>query len=55
MRRLARAALAQELLTQTRLDMERVAERAGFASTRQLRRVWRTLHENSPREQRRAE
>jgi transcriptional regulator GlxA family with amidase domain len=49
-----RAALAQELLTQTRLDMERVAERAGFASTRQLRRVWRTLHENSPREQRKS-
>ena len=49
-----RAALAQELLTQTRLDMERVAERAGFASTRQLRRVWRALHEGSPRELRRA-
>ena len=44
-----RAALAQELLTQTRLDMERVAERAGFASTRQLRRVWRNLHASSPR------
>jgi len=49
-----RAALAQELLTQTRLDMERIAERAGFASTRQLRRVWRTLHANSPREQRKS-
>jgi len=44
-----RAALARELLGQTRLDMERVAERAGFASTRQLRRVWRTLYDNSPR------
>lgn len=48
-----RAALAAQLLGQTRLDMERVAERAGFASTRQLRRVWRQLHDNSPREARR--
>jgi len=49
-----RAALARELLSQTRLDMERVAERAGFSSTRQLRRVWRNLHASSPRQQRRA-
>jgi transcriptional regulator GlxA family with amidase domain len=49
-----RAALAHELLTQTRLDMERVAERAGFSSTRQLRRVWRSLHAGSPRTQRRS-
>jgi transcriptional regulator GlxA family with amidase domain len=47
-----RAALASELIGQTRLDMERVAERAGFASTRQLRRVWRQLHATSPRQQR---
>jgi transcriptional regulator GlxA family with amidase domain len=44
-----RAALARELIGQTRLDMERVAERAGFASTRQFRRVWRQLYETSPR------
>ena len=31
---------AQELLAQTRLDMERIAERSGFASSRQLRRAW---------------
>jgi len=49
-----RAALARELLSQTRLDMERVAERSGFSSTRQLRRVWRNLHETSPRMQRRS-
>ncbi|HZP65380.1 MAG TPA: helix-turn-helix domain-containing protein [Rudaea sp.] len=49
-----RAALARELLSQTRLDMERVAERAGFSSTRQLRRVWRTLNAASPRDERRA-
>ena len=48
-----RAALARELLGQTRLDMERVAERAGFSSTRQLRRVWRSLHASSPRAERR--
>lgn len=44
-----RAALARELIGQTRLDMERVAERAGFASTRQFRRVWRQLYDSSPR------
>jgi transcriptional regulator GlxA family with amidase domain len=47
-----RAALARELLSQTRLDMEHVAERAGFSSTRQLRRVWRNLHESTPRSER---
>lgn len=36
-----RVALARELLTQSQLDMERVAERAGFNSSRQLRRVWK--------------
>lgn len=35
-----RVALARELLRHTRLDMERVAERVGFGSARQLRRVW---------------
>jgi transcriptional regulator GlxA family with amidase domain len=49
-----RAALARELIGQTRLDMERVAERAGFASTRQLRRVWHQLHATSPRQERNA-
>jgi len=47
-----RAALAHELISQTQLDMERVAERAGFASTRQLRRIWRKLHTTSPRHER---
>jgi transcriptional regulator GlxA family with amidase domain len=49
-----RAALARELLSQTQLDMEHVAERSGFASTRQLRRVWRTLNDAPPRAQRRS-
>jgi len=44
-----RAALAHELIGQTRLDMERVAERAGFASTRQFRRVWQKLYASPPR------
>jgi transcriptional regulator GlxA family with amidase domain len=44
-----RAALARELIGQTRLDMERVAERSGFASTRQFRRVWHQLYDSSPR------
>jgi transcriptional regulator GlxA family with amidase domain len=44
-----RAALARELISQTRLDIERVAERAGFASARQFRRVWHKLYETSPR------
>lgn len=47
-----RVALARELISQTRLDMEHVAERAGFASTRQLRRAWSRLHETSPRQAR---
>jgi transcriptional regulator GlxA family with amidase domain len=47
-----RAALARELIGNTDLDMERVAERAGFASTRQFRRVWHKLYPGSPRQQR---
>jgi transcriptional regulator GlxA family with amidase domain len=47
-----RVALAEELLSQTRLDMERVAEGAGFSSSRQLRRAWRRLHPTAPRQAR---
>lgn len=43
-----RVALARELISQTRLDMERVAERSGFASSRQLRRAWGRLHATPP-------
>jgi transcriptional regulator GlxA family with amidase domain len=50
-----RVALARELLGHTQLDMERVAERAGFASTRQLRRAWRQFHPTSPKHARLAE
>jgi transcriptional regulator GlxA family with amidase domain len=44
-----RVSLARELLDHTRLDMESVAERAGFGSTRQMRRVWRRFHATPPR------
>jgi len=47
-----RVSLARELLGQTRLDMERVAERSGFASARQLRRAWRRSYATSPHEAR---
>jgi transcriptional regulator GlxA family with amidase domain len=47
-----RVAHAHELLRETRLDMERVAEQSGFSSTRQLRRAWERIHKTSPREAR---
>jgi transcriptional regulator GlxA family with amidase domain len=47
-----RATLAHELISQTRLDVEQVAERAGFGSTRQLRRAWRSLYGTTPRQAR---
>lgn len=43
-----RVALARQLVMGSRLDMETVAERAGFQSTRQLRRAWGRLHDLSP-------
>lgn len=49
-----RVSLARELLGQTRLDMERIAERSGFASARQLRRAWRRSYATSPHEARAA-
>ncbi len=47
-----RATLAHELLTQTQLDVEEVAERAGFGSTRQLRRAWRRVYGTTPKQAR---
>lgn len=43
-----RVALASELLAGSRLDMETVAARSGFASARQLRRAWGRLREGPP-------
>src|SRR5215813_4408141 len=48
-----RVAYAQELLRETRFDMERVAEQSGFSSTRQLRRAWQRIYTGPPREARR--
>jgi transcriptional regulator GlxA family with amidase domain len=47
-----RVAYAQELLRETRFDMERIAEHCGFSSTRQLRRAWERIHTTPPREAR---
>jgi transcriptional regulator GlxA family with amidase domain len=43
-----RIVLAGELLKQTRLDIEGVAERTGFASPRQFRRAWGRYHPLPP-------
>lgn len=49
-----RVALAREMIVGSRLDMESVAERVGFASTRQLRRAWGRFHAGPPSEARAA-
>lgn len=43
-----RLAVAQDLVTGSRLGLERVAERAGFASPRQFRRVWGRFRTGTP-------
>ena len=43
-----RIALAREMLTNAQLDVEHVAMRAGFGSSRQLRRVWRKYYALPP-------
>ena len=48
-----RVAVARELLASSSLDVERVAERAGFSSAHQLRRVWRRWESQPPLEHRR--
>lgn len=45
-----RVAVARELLTQSDLDLERVAEKAGFSSAHQMRRVWRRWEAVPPSE-----
>jgi transcriptional regulator GlxA family with amidase domain len=49
-----RVALAREFLLQSEFDMENIAERAGFSSTRQLRRAWQRVYGGSPSEARTA-
>jgi transcriptional regulator GlxA family with amidase domain len=43
-----RVALARQLVLGSHLDIETVAERSGFQSTRQLRRAWGRLHDLPP-------
>ncbi|MBY3169342.1 GlxA family transcriptional regulator [Rhizobium laguerreae] len=43
-----RVALAREMLSGSRLDMEDIAMRAGFGSARQLRRAWNRLNDGPP-------
>jgi transcriptional regulator GlxA family with amidase domain len=43
-----RVGLARELLTQSELPLERVAEMAGFSSSHQFRRVWRRWESMPP-------
>src|SRR6185312_15971106 len=50
---LMRVALAREMIVGSRLDMETVAARSGFASTRQFRRAWRRRNDAPPSEARR--
>ncbi len=45
-----RIALARDLLSSTRLDMEELARRTGFSSPRQLRRAWSRYHTIPPSE-----
>lgn len=50
-----RLATAKDLLTGSRLAMESVAERSGFASARQFRRVWSRFHQGTPTRLRKAQ
>jgi len=45
---LIRFAFAKELLTQSKLDLERIAARVGFRSAQQLRRVWARWERRTP-------
>ena len=47
-----RVALARELVTNSELGMERVAEKTGFSSAHQLRRVWRRWETEPPTQHR---
>jgi AraC-like DNA-binding protein len=40
--------MAHQLLKSSRLDIERIAERTGFASSRQLRRAWQRSYDSPP-------
>jgi transcriptional regulator GlxA family with amidase domain len=50
-----RIALARQLLTNSHLTLDEVAERAGFGSSRHLRRIWRQYSATPPSHWRHAE
>lgn len=50
-----RMALARQLLTNSQLTLDQVAERAGFGSSRHLRRIWRQYSATPPSRWRREE
>jgi transcriptional regulator GlxA family with amidase domain len=50
-----RVAIARELIAQSTLDMESVAERSGFGSARHMRRIWRKYDAAAPSSGRRAQ
>ena len=43
-----RVALARDMLRETRLNLELVAEKSGFGSAQHLRRVWRRFQPQTP-------
>lgn len=45
---LIRVTLAKDILTNSELDMENIAQRTGFASARHLRRVWSKYNDMPP-------
>ncbi|TRL38285.1 GlxA family transcriptional regulator [Rhizobium straminoryzae] len=45
---LMRVTLARDIIRQSRLDLENVAARTGFASARHLRRIWRKHYDQPP-------
>lgn len=51
---LMRVTLARDILTNSELDMERVAEKSGFASPRHLRRIWSKYNDIPPSHYRRS-
>lgn len=51
---LMRVTLARDVLANSRLDMERVAEKSGFASPRHMRRVWSKYNALPPSHYRRS-
>ena len=51
---LMRVTLARDVLANSRLDMERVAEKSGFASPRHMRRVWSKYNTLPPSHYRRS-